>query len=135
MVIIQNAYQVPGGVLSVDHLIMGQNRVSKNHALEKIETPAPFTSSERKRSGIVDRVRGMPMRKVDFELQMLTEAQYETIYGDLWRLENEPVLVVPNSKSGAFLHDRILFGDLTGGRTVNPSSPRYNRQFTINSII
>jgi hypothetical protein len=124
-----------GGILHIEHAIMGLNRASKNHAVEKTESPAPMTTIERRRSGAMDRVRGRPMRKVDIELQMLSEAQYETIYGDLWQHENEAVLVVPNSKAGAFLHDRMLYGDLTGGRIVNPTSPRYNRSFTINSII
>ncbi len=119
----------------VEHIIFGRNRVTKNHSLDKSETPQPKTSSDRLRTGAPDRVFGLPMRKVDFELQMLTEAQYETVYGDLWQREGEPVFVVPNSKSGGFLHDRMLYGDLQGGRIVNPSSPRYNRQFSILSII
>jgi len=126
---------LPGGILHIEHAIVGLNRTSKNHSVEKQESPAPLTTLERKRSGIPDRVRGRPMRSVDFELNMLSEAQYETIYGDLWRYELEPVLVVPNSKSGAFLHDRILYGDLSGGRTVNPTSPRYNRSFTVRSLV
>lgn len=126
---------VTGGILEATYLVVGRNRASKNHSVEKTETPTPLTSSERKRSGMVDRTKGLPMRKVDFELQLLSEMQYETIYGDLWRHEGEPVLVIPNTKAGAFLHDRILFGELSGGRIVNPTSPRYNRSFTINSVI
>ena len=75
------------------------------------------------------------MRRVEFDISMMTEAQYELAYGDLHRFENEAVLVVPNSKTGAFLHDRILFGDLRGSRTVNPFTPRYTRSFTIESLI
>lgn len=133
-VAITNA-DLPGAMLHVEHLVVGLNRVTKNHALDKTETPAPTTSVDRRRSGVVDRVRGLPMRKVDMELSNLTEAQYETVYGDLWRRENDAVLVVPNTKSGGFLHDRILLGDLAGGRTTNPSSPRYSRSVSINSII
>jgi hypothetical protein len=133
--IVISAPACTGNILQIGSLIIGLNRVSKNHAVEKTESPAPLTTSDRKRSGIVDRVKGLPMRKVDFELQMLTEAQYETIYGDLWRYEGEPVLVIPNTKAGGFLHDRILYGELTGGRIVNATSPRYTRSFTVNSII
>lgn len=133
-VFITNA-SLPASTLHVEHLIVGMNRVTKNHALDKTETAAPMTSVDRRRSGIVDRVRGLPMRKVDFDLQVMTEAQYETVYSDLWRREQEPILVVPNAKLGAFFHDRILFGDFAGGRVTNPSSPRYSRAFSIASII
>lgn len=122
-------------MLHAEHFIIGLNRVSRNHAVEKTETPTPQTTVERKRSGVPDRVSGYPMRKAEFELANLTEAQYETLYGELWRRENDAALVVPNSKAGAFLHDRILYGDLTAGRAVNTTSPRYTRQFGINSVI
>lgn len=124
-----------GGVLSVEHIICGRNRASKNHSVDKTETPIPKTDISRSRSGIPDRVDGIPMRKVEFEIAMMTEEQYETIYGDLIYLENEAALVVPNSRTGAFLHDRILFGDMKGSRIFNPSSPRYTRGFAIESLI
>jgi len=122
-------------VLWADYLVVGRNRVSKNHALEKTEESAWLGSMERRRSGTADRISGLQMRKVDVELQMLTETQYETTYRDLVYRQGKPILCVPNAKSGAFFHDRILYGDLTGGRATNPTSPRYNRAFTINSII
>ncbi|MBX9816065.1 MAG: hypothetical protein K2X76_15310 [Sphingomonas sp.] len=125
----------PGGVLWAEHLIFGRNRVTKNHSVDKTETPIPRSSVERQRSGIPDRTAGIPMRKVEFDISMLTEAQYEEAYGDLGRFENEAVLVVPNSKAGAFLHDRILYGDLRNSRIFNPASPRFTRSFSIESLI
>lgn len=127
--------QKPGGVLWVEHVILGRNRVTKNHSVDKTESPIPRGSVERQRSGIPDRVAGVPMRKVEFDISMLTEAQYEEAYGDLAAWENEAVLVVPNSRAGAFLHDRILYGDLKGSRTFNPASPRFTRSFSIESLI
>lgn len=127
--------QVPGKLIHIEHMVFGLNRASKNYANEKSETAAPLSTIDRKRSGLADRVSGRAMRKVEFELQMLTEAQYETLYAELWQRETDAALVVPNTKAGAFLHDRILFGDLMGGRTISPSSPRFNRSIAINSII
>jgi hypothetical protein len=121
--------------LHAEHLIVGTARVSKNHSRDKSETANPQTTSERNRLGLVDRQSGLPMRKVEFDLSALTETQYETLYGDLIYRANEPILVVPNSKNGAFLHDRILYGDLSGGRVVNVSSPYFTRSFSVDSII
>lgn len=119
----------------VQNLIFGKNRVTKNHSVDKSETPMPLGSKERSRSGVPDFVDGLVMRKVEFDISMLTEEQYETTYGDLMYHENRPALIVPNTKSGAFLHDRILFGDLKGSRAYNPSSPRFSRTFVVESII
>lgn len=119
----------------LEHLIFGLNRSTKNHSVDKAESPIPKSTIDRSRSGNPDRPDGIPMRRVEFDISMMTEAQYEQAYGDLYRFENEAVLVVPNSRTGAFLHDRILFGDLKGSRTVNPFSPRFTRSFTIESLI
>jgi hypothetical protein len=125
----------PQNMLHAEHLVIGLNRKSKNHALDKTETPVHLGSLERTRSGNPDRQEGYKMRRVDFELAMLTEAQYETIYGDLIRKLDSPVFVAPNSKPGPFLHDRLLYGDLRGGRVVQPASPRHTRSFTVESLI
>ena len=129
------AIQSPGPMTWIEHVVLGRNRVTKNHSVDKTESPIPRGSVERQRSGIPDRVTGLPMRKVEFDISMLTEAQYEEAYGDLAAWENEAVLVVPNSRAGAFLHDRILYGDLKGSRTFNPASPRFSRSFSIESLI
>lgn len=121
--------------LFVQNLLFGKNRVTKNHSVDKSETPMPLGTKERNRSGVPDHVDGLVMRKVEFDVSMLTEAQFETAYGDLIYHENRPVLVVPNTKTGAFLHDRILFGDLKGSRIYNPSSSRVTRTFVVESII
>lgn len=121
--------------LYVEHLLFGRNRVTKNHSVDKAETPSTKTTVERTRSGIPDRVAGIPMRKVEFDISMLTEAQYEASYGDLVYHENKPVFVLPNSKSGAFRHDRMLYGDLIGSKIYNPASPRYTRTFGVDSLI
>lgn len=121
--------------VTMEHLVVGRNRMTKNFATEKTEESASLTTVERKRSGIPDRVRGLPIRHVEFEIQNLTEAQYESIYFDLVYRENEPALVVPNGKKGPFLHDRILYGDLGTSRTTNTTSPFFTRGFAINSII
>lgn len=126
---------LPTDTIWVEHVIFGKNRATKNHSIDKSEAALPRGSVDRTRSGIADRPDGLPMRRVEFEISMMTEAQYETTYADLHRFENEAVLVVPNSKAGAFLHDRILFGDLRSSRTINPFAPRFTRSFTIESLI
>lgn len=125
----------PANMIHVEHLVIGLNRVTKNIGGEKTETPSSLTTIERKRSGIPDRVLGLPMRKVDFEIDVMTEAQFEQAYGQLWRRDNEPVFAIPNSKAGAFLHDRMLYGDLSGGRVSTSTPLRFSRGFTINSLI
>lgn len=136
-IIISNA-NIPGSTstLHAEHLVLGRNRaVGRNFTLDKKETASPLGSIERRRSGAPDRVEGLIMRKVDFDIENLPEAQYETILADLIYREQGPVLCVPNSKAGAFFHDRILYGDLTGGGVTNPYSPRFNRGFSISSLI
>lgn len=119
----------------VEHLVFGANRTTKNHSIDKSESPLSKLTIERQRSGVPDRQSGIPMRKVEFDISMMTEAQYEQCYADLHRYEGKPVLVVPNTKTGAFLHDRILFGDLKAGRSFNPVSPRFTKSFIIESLI
>src|SRR3546814_10777790 len=95
---------LPGNLLHLEHAVFGKNRVTKNMAADKNEVGVDLGSLERLRSGNPNRIRGYRMRRVDFDLAALTEAQYETQYGDLhWRVGGtDPVLLVPNSKSGAF---------------------------------
>lgn len=125
----------PGGTLWVEHLVLGLARQSKNHSIDKSEAPISRGTIERQRSGIPDRQAGLPMRKVEFDISFMTEAQYEQSYADLYRFENEAVLVIPNSRAGSFLHDRILFGDMKASRSFNPVSPRFTRSFSIESLI
>lgn len=127
----------PGSLVHLEHLVFGLNRHSKNHSLDRSETGLDLGSLERTRSGIPNRISGYRMRRADFDISMMTEAQYETQYGDLhWKVGGtSPVLCAPNSKAGAFLHDRLLYGAISAGRVVNPASPFYTRNFTIDSLI
>lgn len=121
----------------LEHAIFGLNRASKNHSVDKTEQPLDLGAYERNRAGIPSRMLGLRGKKVDFEISMVNQLQFETLYADLPRLvgTTSPVLVVPNSKTGTWLHDRILYGVLTGGKAVNPASPVYSRSFTIDSIL
>lgn len=125
----------PGGVLHVEHIIIGLNRKSKNHALDMTESPLHLGSMERTRAGNPDRQLGLRMRRVEFDLAFLSEAQHETLYQDLYRRIDEPILVVPNSKAGYALHDRILFGDLKGRRVAVPTSVHRTTSFVVESLI
>ncbi len=125
------------GYTHIEHAIFGLNRSSKNHSVDKTESVLDLGSYERGRSGIPQRTLGLRGKRVDFEISVMSQLQFETLYSDLPRLVGAtmPVLVVPNTKTGAFLHDRILYGVLTGGKAANPASPIYSRSFTIDSIL
>lgn len=125
------------GPFHLEHAVFGFNRVSKNHSVDKVEAPLDYGSFERSAMGIPQRTLGLRGKRVDFEISMMNQLQFETLYADLPRLvgTTSPVLAVPNSKAGAFLHDRILYGVLSGGKAVNPASPVYSRTFTIDSIL
>lgn len=123
--------------LQVEHAVFGQNRSTKNHSIDKSETLVDLGTFDRTRGGNPIRNLGARLRRVDFDISMLTEEQFELNYADIdWRVgSSEPVLCVPNSKDNAFLHDRILYGPIRGGKNVNPASPRYTRGFSIESVI
>lgn len=129
--------RLPGLVGHIEHAVAGQARMSKNFSGDMTETPIDLGVLSRGRSGNADRIPGFRMRKVSFDLSFITEAQFETRYRDLgWRVgSTDPVLVVPNSKAVAFLHDRLLYGALSASKYVNPTSPRWTTSFTVDSII
>jgi len=115
--------------------VFGQARVIKNYA-DMTDQVLDLGSFDRLRDGTPDAVQGIRMRKVDFSLAAMTETQHETAFADLGQLvgTNEPVLIVPNSKSGPYLHDRLLYGNLTTSRQTN-ANMRFERQLSCESII
>ena len=125
-----------GKTLHIEHAIFGWNRATKNHSVDRQESTNDLGEVKRLRSGVPDRTRGLRGRTASFDISMLTEAQDWQNYSDLgYKVGNtDPVLVVPNSKAGTFLHDRILYGTMTV-KTSNPASPKYTRSFSIDSIL
>lgn len=125
------------GVFMARYLVAGLARTAKNISADKVESPLDLGGLDRNRAGGPDRIWGHRMRKVDFEISMMSEMQFETQFSDLWRLVGltEPMLVVPNSKSNAFLHDRILYGAIQQQRVLQPASPRFSQGFSIESLI
>lgn len=126
-----------GDLLHLEHAIFGRNRASKKHAIDKAENPIDLGTVGRNRSGIPARALGMRMRKVDFDIAAMTEQQYELLYSELGSRVGytEPVLVVPNPKAGAFLHDRILYGVLVSSQATNLRAALFTRRFSIESIV
>lgn len=119
------------------YLVAGLARTAKNISTDKVEGPLDLGTMDRNRAGGPDRVWGHKMRKVEFEISVMREMQWETQFADLWRKIglSEPVLVIPNSKTGAFLHDRILYGTMAAGRTTQVNSPLFTQGFSIESLI
>src|SRR3546814_2941350 len=84
-----------GNLLHLEHAVFGKNRVTKNMAADKNEMGFDLGSLERLRSGNPNRIRGYRMRRVDFDLAALTEAQYATQYGDLhWRVGRHDTVLI-----------------------------------------
>jgi hypothetical protein len=125
------------GPFHLEHAVFGRNRTSKNHSVDKSEAPLDLGNYDRNRSGIPQRMLGLRGKRVDFEISLVNQLQFETLYADLPRLvgASDPVLVVPNTRAGTWLHDRILYGVLTGGKASSPASPVHSRSFTIDSIL
>ena len=119
------------------YLVAGLARTAKNISADRIEAPLDLGSIDRNRAGGPDRVWGHKMRKIDFEISVMREMQWETQFADLWRKIglSEPVLVVPNSRNNAFLHDRILFGTVAASRNTMVNSPLYTQAFSVESLI
>lgn len=127
----------PGGIFAATYAVFGLARSVKNYSTDKGETLIDRGSVDRDRSGALSRVRGHRGRTVDFELSVMTEAQYESQIEPLrWMVgTTEPILVLPNSKAGPFLHDRLLYGQLAASRASNPFSPRFTQPLKIDSLI
>ena len=129
---------MPADTFVATYAVLGLAHKTKNFATDsKTETLLDQGTFERDRSGNPSRADGFRGRTVDFEIQQMTERQYETEFERLrWRIgTTEAALVVPNSKPGAFLHDRILYGQMTAGRATNPTSPRFGQEFSVRSLI
>ncbi len=117
--------------------VVGLSRSAKNIAAEKVDTPLDYGAIERTRDGVPDRRAGFRGRRVEFEIALMTEAQWETQFSDLrWKIGlTDPVLVVPNTRAGAFFHDRILYGPLSTNRASQPHSTRFTQQLVVESLI
>lgn len=127
----------PGYIFTVGFGVVGLARQAKNIAADKVETPLDYGSLDRLRDGTPDRRSGVRGRRVEFEIALMTEAQWETQFADLRNAVGftDPVLVVPNTRAGSFLHDRILYGPMAQNRAQQPFTPRHSAQFTIESLI
>lgn len=127
----------PASMVAAMFGVVGLARTARNIAADKVESPLDYGALERTRDGIPDRRYGWRGRRVEFEIALLTEAQWETQFADVSRKVGliDPVLVVPNTRTGAFLHDRILYGPLSTQRAQQPYTPRFTQGFTIDSLI
>jgi hypothetical protein len=117
--------------------IVGLARTAKNIAADKTEVALDYGSLDRTRDGTPDRRYGFRGRRVEFEIALMTEAQWETQFSDLRNVIGltDPVLVLPNTRANAFLHDRILFGPVANNRMAQPFTPRMTQALTIESLV
>lgn len=127
----------PYGMALATYAVLGLARTAKNIAADKTEAALDYGSLDRTRDGIPDRRSGFRGRRVEFEIALMTEAQWETQFSDIRNKVGltDPVLVVPNMRSGAFLHDRILYGPLATNRATHPFAPRFTQQLSVESLI
>jgi hypothetical protein len=125
----------PVGIAHITHAVFGKARVIKNYG-DMTDQPFDLSTMDRMRDGTPDAVAGFRGRRVDFELAAMTEAQHEAGFADLAQRVglSEPVFIIPNSRPGAYLHDRLLFGNLTANRQTN-SNARFTRSLSIESVI
>lgn len=127
--------QLPGGLLYAEHLVAGLNLATKNMADGMTETGTDLGDFTRTRNGMPDQQAGLKMRQASFDLAMLTEQQYETMLRHLMFCQNQLMLMVPNSKQGPYLHDRLLYGRMTTNKAVRIGALRATRSFAIDSLI
>lgn len=135
---VEIAGPIPGEIFVATYAVFGLAYSTRNYAADsKSETLLDRGAIDRDRSGNPARVDGHRGRNVEFEIVNMTEAQYESQFAQLgYRLgTTRSALVVPNSKPGVFLHDRLLYGTLKPGRDANTYTPRFSKQFSIESLI
>jgi hypothetical protein len=131
-----NTGGTPAHLLHVEYVVLGRARRSKPYATDSVgQTPIHLGTQSRTRTGINDLVLGRKMRHAEFDIAFLPETQSETLYQDALGWLDEPIFAIANSKAGPFLHDRLLFGDLKGGRVSLPSNIHQTRTFVVESLI
>lgn len=125
----------PLGLVHATHAVFGQARTIKNYS-DLSEQPFDLGTFERTRDGNPDAVAGFRGKRVDFELALMTESQHEAAFSDLTQRigATDPVFIIPNSREGAYRHDRLLYGNLTTNRVTN-SNARFTRSLGVESII
>jgi hypothetical protein len=127
----------PANLKVATFMVAGLARTAKNIAADKVESPLDYGALDRLRDGTADRRIGYRGRRVEFDIAMLTEAQWETQFADLRQriALTDPALVVPNMQSNAFLHDRILYGPVQSNRVQQPNATRFTKSLAIESLI
>jgi hypothetical protein len=127
----------PGGVLGATYACIGKAKSTRSLSAGKTENVADGGSLSRDRSGNANRTLGVRGRSVDFDLSLLTVAEYEQSYSELRNRigATESAVVVPNSAAGPALHDRILYGVITTSQNTNPYTGKFNQSFSVDSLI
>jgi hypothetical protein len=125
------------GVFVATYAVLGLARVAKNYTqIGKSEDVTDLGTFDRARNGSPIRSSGKRLRKVAFDISFLTTLQEQQFrdLGDRIGLTS-PVLVVPNSKTGVYLHDQILYGTMAARKSAGTSALNFTDSFTFDSLI
>lgn len=127
----------PGDLMAISYAVLGLARVTRALSADATESWQDGGSVTRDRTGAPTRLDGFRSRLVDFDLSLLTYAQFEANYRDLRDRVGltSPIMIVTNSRRDAFLHDRILYGTLQTSRSSLPYSLRFNQSMSVLSLI
>lgn len=126
-----------GGLFAATYAVLGLARTAKNYSQGKEEDVTDLGTFDRARNGTPIRTFGHRMRKVSFDISMMTIAQEETQFQDLGAVLGltGPALVIPNSKPGAYLHDRLLYGTIAARKSIGSNAISFTDSFTVDSLL
>ncbi|HBK92545.1 MAG TPA: hypothetical protein DDZ68_12835 [Parvularcula sp.] len=119
-------------------LVMGTARLSpRNYSRDMTEEVQDLGGFDIQRDGSVNPVDGVRLRTADIDISLLSETEIESLFGDLWWQVGQSacVLAIANSKPGARLHDRLMFGPLQRIRRSHAYSRFHNQTLEILSMI
>lgn len=118
------------------NFIIGLQKKTQNYVRGSSEDGTDLGSIDRNILGSEFTVSGWRGRQASFGLEWLDETEYYSKWNDLDQRvgQTKPILAIPNSAPNQYIHDRILFGELTASTGEHTRARKYARNFEINSI-
>lgn len=117
-------------------LVFGKARQSVNYSRGHGVQPYDLGQFQRSQYGAPARVEGWRGREVDFQLNWLSEAEYQAKWSDLDAMVGNtcPVLALPNPKANLYLNDRIAYGIVSQQRGENIRDAKWSKELQIQSL-